>query len=75
MAYEYRCKDCTERHAGCHAACEKYAEDKAKHDKLKREERVKNLAKTYTYSNVGKVLDNQAKRRKSNAGRMWFRKG
>ena len=75
MIYKYRCKDCAERHAGCHATCEKYAEDKARHDQLKHDEYLRNQAKAYTYTNVGKVLNNQAKRRKNSAGHNWFRKG
>ena len=27
------CKDCTERHLGCHSECEKYRKDKRNHDK------------------------------------------
>ena len=29
------CKDCKERHLGCHAGCKKYAEFKAKAEKNK----------------------------------------
>lgn len=31
----YSCKNCTERHVGCHATCPKYIHDKEKWDKPK----------------------------------------
>ena len=38
------CKNCRKRHAGCHATCEEYLEEKKKRDDLKeiiRKERAK----------------------------------
>lgn len=29
------CKDCTERHIGCHSDCEKYNKEKSDNDKYK----------------------------------------
>ena len=31
----FSCKDCTERHVGCHSTCPKYLQEKAEHDKLR----------------------------------------
>lgn len=31
----YSCKDCTERHVGCHSTCPKYIHDKEEWDELK----------------------------------------
>ena len=44
MAQDKGCYGCEERKAGCHSACEKYKEWKAKHDKQQvviRSERAK----------------------------------
>ena len=32
---KYPCKDCQERHEGCHSKCEKYAEDKKEWEAIK----------------------------------------
>ena len=75
MAGIFRCKDCQNRHPGCHATCAKYQEDKALNDKRKHEERMKNQASMYIYKHVGDVLDNRAKSRKAQSGYMRFSKG
>lgn len=31
----FSCKDCTERHVGCHSTCEKYISEKAENDRLR----------------------------------------
>lgn len=35
MSMIYSCKDCGDRHPGCHGTCEKYKADKAQHDEMK----------------------------------------
>lgn len=37
------CKDCQERHGGCHATCEKYIAQKAEHEAKKAEYREKRM--------------------------------
>ena len=37
------CKDCTERHVGCHSECEKYARFCAENEKRKELQRRENL--------------------------------
>ena len=34
------CKDCTDRKVGCHSTCERYIQDKARHDQLRKEIRI-----------------------------------
>lgn len=53
----YKCTD--ERHVGCHATCEKYATEKAEHDK-KREERYKGVQVMYGYR---RMKDEKIKRK------------
>ena len=33
------CKDCTERHIGCHAECQKYAEEKRRREEARSKRR------------------------------------
>ena len=41
MSFRFSCKDCTERHVGCHSTCEKYISEKAENDRLREEEHHK----------------------------------
>ena len=34
---KFSCKDCPDRHPGCHAACEKYKAEKAAHEAIRAE--------------------------------------
>lgn len=38
-----KCKDCTERHVGCHSTCESYKEFVAENERLKQLKRVDTL--------------------------------
>ena len=56
----YACKDCQDRHEGCHSTCERYQRDKAIHeqekaklDKLKAEQTDAN---NYTYEKVMRLF-------------------
>lgn len=40
--YPWPCKDCAERHPGCHAECERYAKAKKKHAEIKARDRAEN---------------------------------
>lgn len=31
----FTCKDCPDRHIGCHAECEKYQRERAEHEQIK----------------------------------------
>ena len=42
------CKNCVERHAGCHARCEKYLTWKREHDALKVRIRLERERDVYT---------------------------
>lgn len=37
------CKDCKERHVGCHSSCKKYAEEKQAYERFKEEERKRRV--------------------------------
>jgi len=39
MAKIFSCKGCKERHGGCHATCERYAAEKAEHERERAEQR------------------------------------
>lgn len=32
---KFSCKDCTNRHIGCHSTCERYISEKAENDRLR----------------------------------------
>ena len=34
------CKDCADRHPGCHGHCERYLKEKAEHDELNRKRQL-----------------------------------
>ena len=43
------CKDCQERHPGCHATCEKYIKQKAEHDERTAEYRKEHSVNSVDY--------------------------
>jgi hypothetical protein len=62
------CRDCTERHIGCHSECEKYKAYCAERAELKAK-----IAKSNQYDNYAKDIhatrrDRTAKHRRSTAG-------
>ena len=75
MNSPFRCKDCTERYPGCHDRCEQYQAAKALNDKRRHDAYVKNQASMYQYKHIGNVRNDQAKRRKGQAGYYRFSKG
>ena len=64
----FRCKDCNERHPGCHGHCEKYIEDKAAHEKRKAALSVENSLNAYVRYGSAKQMDAKAKQRKNRLG-------
>lgn len=37
------CKNCKDRHVGCHSKCERYLKEKEEHDKNKKAEAKRNI--------------------------------
>ena len=60
---DWPCKDCTERHAGCHATCEKYAETKKVYlelkDKVNKERYKDSVVNSFEVEQKTKVLKKQ----------------
>ncbi len=50
------CKDCPERHPGCHATCEKYINQRAEYDAYKEEQRkqmeIKHGLNAFLYESI-----------------------
>lgn len=67
------CKDCTDRHAGCHATCEKYNQQKTELDAIKAERRkqyeINSGLNAYRYEGINKVMSNRVYRSKWRKGR------
>lgn len=55
----FSCKDCTERHVGCHTTCEKYkaekAEHEAKHEAEYKERLERRIANDYIIESIEKL--------------------
>lgn len=66
------CKDCTERHPGCHGTCEKYIQQKADLDAAKAEARKKyeisQGLNAYRYDGISKICRNRIYRGKWRKG-------
>ena len=61
----FTCKDCENREPGCHAKCEKYKREKAKHDERKLAERKKKEIEIGLYKQRTAAV-NKAERHKIN---------
>ena len=59
------CKDCQERHGGCHATCEKYATQKAEHeDRKKAYDKEMNKLRSVDYQKFDGLYKAMAKSRR-----------
>lgn len=59
------CKDCADRHPGCHGHCERYLKEKAEHDDLAAKRRASLEYSRYMYRmhNISQKIK-QTKKRK-----------
>lgn len=62
------CKDCADRHVGCHGKCEKYIQQNEEHQKMLAEIKKANDIQRYKSENSRKYLDGRAKHRKNHPG-------
>lgn len=63
------CKDCTERHVGCHGKCERYIKQNEEHQKRLAEEKKANDVQRYKNENSRKWVDDRAKSKKNHSGK------
>ena len=56
----FTCKDCTDRHIGCHDTCEKYIKEKMDHDLYK--EKLCSEINKYSYSNRIQMRNKQLRK-------------
>lgn len=59
------CKNCNDRHLGCHGTCERYLEDRAKLDEINRVKNAENECRSCVIEGVlkNKKKNNSYKRR------------
>lgn len=60
MAIIYSCKDCSERHIGCHSECEKYKDCTNKSHEINDKRFVEHMK----YSDVANAMERMRKRRR-----------
>lgn len=58
------CKDCTERHVGCHAECEKYRKAKEETEEAKEKQRLHKETEAYFADYAMDVIRRNRNRRK-----------
>lgn len=58
------CKDCVERHVGCHAECEKYRMAKAETDAAREKERLHRETEAYFADYAKETLRRMKNRRR-----------
>lgn len=66
MGVSYPCKNCPDRHPGCHSTCEDYNDVKQKREKLYKEERKRKAIECYAIENAQKNKMKTMKRKQSN---------
>lgn len=57
------CRRCTERHIGCHGTCERYLEQRAEMDRIRAEQRKKELVREAIISRVIEASDKSKKKK------------
>lgn len=58
------CKDCTNRHLGCHGNCELYLKEKSEHEKERQHIKSVKEVDRYINNRRHRILDEQLKRRR-----------
>lgn len=56
------CKDCEERHVGCHGTCERYLEAKSRHDEFVRAVNQNKKKESVLYEHKVKTLQKNDKK-------------
>ena len=72
MSFTYSCKDCTDRHVGCHGTCEKYKKESEERDAIRLAEKRQRDIMNFMSAGVVETLDRKAKNRKK---RSYYRRG
>lgn len=57
------CYNCPDREVGCHSYCEKYIQDKARHDKIREKVEVEKKTELYFRDVAAKNFDQSLKKR------------
>lgn len=57
------CKECTERHLGCHSTCEEYKKRREEWDKRVEWNRKQSVGKAYVFTRETKIWGIKKKRR------------
>lgn len=67
------CKDCADRHPGCHGSCEKYIQQRAELDAVKAERRkqyeINSGLNAFRYDGMSKIMNTRVYRGKYRKGR------
>lgn len=74
----FKCKDCPDRAASCHVACEKYAESLKEHEKVKKKEREENFKDMVSFESYDRAHSDKyqiSKARNGYSPRKYSRKG